>query len=209
MALGTLVLGGCQTMDNLVSDIKSLDIPLAANSEPTPEDFIKETECAQINIVDDLRFLSEFSDPDTQDEANLISRANIKKVETDCTFKDKSMTVDLTVHFEGYLGDHAKQHRMRSPYFSYPFFVAILSPSDEILAKEIFSAAFNYSNNNAQTVHIEKIRQIIPLRNASDRNRYKIMLGFQLEKEQLAYNRRILEKTNPAPTGSNNVIEIR
>ena len=110
-----------------------------------------------------------------------------------CTYNDRSVTVDLKLAFDGNLGPKGRKTSKDKPFFSYPFFVAVTSPSGKILAKEIFAASMTYDAGQNEQIYFETLRQIIPTDNRSQGAGYKVMIGFQLAEKQLDYNRKIIE----------------
>lgn len=146
--------------------------------------------CPQVELVSDLSSLSDFSTPNQPSENNLISRVNLNSAESTCKLASKSAIVDLTLIFNGVLGKKGKLKPSDKPFFSYPFFVAVTAPNGKIMAKEIFAASLTYGANENKHTYFEKLRQIIPIKNKSHANRYKVLIGFQVTPDQLEYNRK-------------------
>lgn len=197
--LSLVCLNGCETVDGLVDGIGDIKIPYVTSSPPpSTEDLITDN-CPPVEIVEDLSSFNDFSDFNKPTEENLVSRLYMTDAQRECSFSETSMTVDLQVDFEGRLGFKAFEKDSRESFISYPFFVAVLSPKEEILAKEVFSASVNFERNQSVQQHLETMRQIIPLDDPEDGQDYKILVGFQLGRDQLAYNRFIIEQTTVAP----------
>ena len=184
-----VLLSGCQAMEGLVEDLESLELPSLYSEDDPTDRLIYEGRCPRVEVVNDLRSVSEFSDISDKGDYNLISRAVLAKINSACSYEAKSVTVDLKMAFEGTLGPRGRMSATDTPYFSYPFFVAVTSPGGDIMAKEIFSANMTYPvGQNRQTYH-ENMRQIIPVENQTRGERYKILVGFQLSADQLEFNR--------------------
>lgn len=183
---------GCQTTTDSVhsgvSDMTAGNVNLPPVLNQASESLLA-SPCPQVEIVDDLSSISDFTDPKNQKKSNLISRVNIKSAESACKLASKSAIVDLKLVFEGNLGAKGKQKPSDKPFFSYPFFVAVTAPSGKIMAKEIFAASMTYASNEDKHAYFEKLRQIIPIKSKDLANRYRILIGFQVTPEQLAYNR--------------------
>ncbi len=185
------LLGGCQTTDAMHEDVSNLtsgNMPLSGMTSGTAEGLL-ESPCPQVEIVDDLSSISDFSDPQKQAKNQLISRVDLKSAESSCKLASKSVTVDLKLIFEGKLGPKGRQNASDKPFFSYPFFIAVTSPGGNIMAKEIFAASMTYGAKEDTHAYFEKLRQIIPIKNKDLANRYRILIGFQVTPDQLAYNR--------------------
>jgi len=167
--------------------------------------------CPAVDIVGELSSLSEFTNPQNPIEKNMISRVQISESSSLCEYTTKSVTVDLKLTFDGILGQQGRINSNDKPFFTYPFFIAVVSPSGKILAKEIFAASMTYDQGKDHQLYYESLRQIIPVKGKRNGARHKIMVGFQLSPEQLAYNRALLNqvqtiqmpdsesKTAPAP----------
>ncbi|MCB1650555.1 MAG: hypothetical protein KDI46_00720 [Alphaproteobacteria bacterium] len=184
----SLVLMSCQTMQGIRDDLYSLDVPTSLDS--SPDNLTYQGRCPSVELVEELRAYNEFTDDTDPGDYNLVSRANIAKINTSCGYDTRSVTVDLKIAFEGTLGPRGRNSASDKPYFSYPFFVAIASPGGNILAKEIFAAPMTYKPGQNRQTYYENMRQIIPVDTHEHGAGYKILLGFQLSPEQLAYNRK-------------------
>ena len=193
LTLCVSLIAACQTVDGFIEDIDSLQLPALSQTENQTRELIYEGKCPRVEAVEDLSAISEFSNLADPSQYNLISSAHIAKVETACSYNERAVTVDLKMVFEGNLGPHGRTSPSNKPYFSYPFFVAVTSPGGEILAKEVFAASMTYeAGSNRQTYH-ESMRQIIPVESQDRGARYKILVGFQLNPDQLAFNRKNLK----------------
>ena len=63
----------------------------------------------------------------------------------------------------------------------------------DILAKEIFPKRVVHADVHPTKGYTEDVRQIIPLKDGYDGSRYRVLVGFQLDGEQLAFNRELLK----------------
>ncbi len=147
-------------------------------------------QCPEVQIVDDLSSLSDFEDPNKPSKKRLISRVDLKSAESTCKIASKSVTVDLKLIFNGALGEKGRTKDSDKPFFSYPFFVAVTAPNGKIMAKEIFAASLTYAPEEQTHTYFEKLRQIIPIQNKSKAHMHKVLIGFQVTPDQLAYNRK-------------------
>ncbi len=145
--------------------------------------------CPRIEIIDDLSSLSDFSTPKNTDQSQLISRVDLSSAKSTCKLASKSAIIDLKLMFKGTLGDKGRIKSSDKPFFSYPFFIAVTSPSGEIMGKEIFAASLTYGANENEHTYFENLRQIIPIKSKNTAKYYKILVGFQVTPDQLAYNR--------------------
>lgn len=199
ISLCLLTLSACETYEGLKDDISSIDLSsftpaVRANPEDKHSNFLIDGDCPRIEVVDELSMLSEYVNPQSPAQNEKISNVAISSAESTCTYGNRSVTVDLKLNFNGELGPQGKITPGDKPFFSYPYFVAVTDTSDKILAKEIFAAPMTYETGQNTKTYIETLRQIIPAENRAQGSRYKIMIGFQLTKAQLAENRQILEQ---------------
>ncbi len=194
LALCISLVSGCQAMDGLKQDISALDLPsLSLDNTPTAE-LTYEGTCPRVEAVEDLSSLSDFTDHERMSDANLISRAKIAKIDTSCSYDERAVTIDLKMVFTGLLGPNGRIRAGDKPYFSYPFFVAVASPGGEILAKEVFAASMTFPPGEDLQTYYENMRQIIPIESQDRGARYKILVGFQLNPDQLAFNRKYMKQ---------------
>lgn len=184
-----LAITGCQTLTNTYQAI----LPGANANTTQSSSLINYQKCPTVEVVRDLSRLSKFAKNTSTKTSNLESSVAITSSENTCTHKNKTTTVDLTLQFDGKLGDKGHFAKSDSPIHTYPFFVAITNKSGDIIGKEIFAASINYKGDSNSGSYTETIRQIIPIGKASNAKNFKISVGFQLSEEELAYNRAALE----------------
>jgi hypothetical protein len=113
-------------------------------------------------------------------------------IQSKCVYGSQSVTVDIKLSFEGTAGANGPAGTA-----SYPFFVAVTGPGGNILAKEVFAASMDYSRGPNQT-YFESMRQIIPVPSKTAGEQFKVLAGFQLSDDQLAYNRALIAATERA-----------
>jgi len=156
--------------------------------------------CPQVEIVEELSSLSEFTDMVAPEPKNLLSRVDMGLLESKCEHGDGEVIVDLKLVFESILGPKATRTVRDRPFFSYPFFIAVTGPKGDIMAKEVFSASMTYNLREDSHTYYESLRQIIPVPSKHQASLHKVLIGFQLNQAQLNYNRAFLNA--PAYEGS-------
>lgn len=181
------VLFGCQTWSDIKADFNDINWSFA-NSEPSIYQDPQDMACPSVTIVDELSSLTEFEGFNGAQTEDLTSQVFMTKVSSGCNHNERNVTVDLKLEFKGMLGPGAKVQDNDKPFFSYPFFIAVLNEKDEILAKEVFSASLTYARNEDTHTYYESMRQIIPIESGRPGG-HKVLVGFQLTQDQLAYNR--------------------
>jgi len=198
LAIGACILplNACETMEGLqqdITNIKFADFTTAASVSEDPQSaYLIDGNCPQVQIVEDLSRLHEFNVGQSMTSSNLVSSVTVNETQSTCEYNDRSVTMDLKLAFNGQLGPKGRSASKTNASFSYPFFVAITNANGKILAKEIFAASIAYSAGEQEKTYFETLRQIIPADNRAQGARYKVMIGFQLAEQQLAYNRKLL-----------------
>lgn len=182
----------CSAIDNTLERMSTVSIPNIINDKTAASNLITKGNCPEVEIVEELAGYSEFKTPQNTDESQLVSRAHLTNIGSTCTINERSMSVDLKLEFQGMAGPMAYVKSSDETNHAYPFFVAITAPNGDILAKEVFSASLAFPAGSGVKNFHETLRQIIPLNNPKQSTKYKILAGFQLNQEQLEYNRNIL-----------------
>lgn len=181
------LLTGCQTLYDTVGSINMDGFP---DFGATSSAGLAEGDCPRAEIVSDLGTIMEFINPAKPGLDSMMSRFDMSAIQSACAYKGSTMSVDLTLDFNGKLGPKAPGGQ---PFFSYPFFVAVVSPAGTVVAKEIFSASITYENGESTKTYRENLRHLIPVRNKKHGAGHRIMVGFQLSDEQLAFNRHLIK----------------
>ncbi len=199
-----LSLGACQTMDGLVEDMSSLGNQssnfLSSNNKTL------ETNCPKIEIVKHLGTLDEFTNNAQSSDDTLISNVALTVAENSCIHNQKSITANVKLAFTSKLGPKGKVRSSDKPFLAYPFFVAITAPNGKIMAKEVFAASMSYVSGENTHTYYETLRPIIPIAKKSRAGKYKILVGFQLDDNQLAYNKaKSKGKTKPSNKGTGQI----
>jgi hypothetical protein len=190
LASCVLILSACTTVDNFVEDIRYADwLPASGKNASKSENLLSDG-CPQAQIVPELGVYGNFIDDRKPTGSTLVSRAEISTIESKCQYASQSVTVDIKLAFNGRLGPAARMLGSDATV-SYPYFVAVTSPTGAILAKEVFAASMNFSGQTDQT-YTETMRQIIPIPNRDAGEHFKVLAGFQLSDDQLRYNRAVI-----------------
>lgn len=163
------------------------DAPIIATSGPT----IFSTSgpnCPNVRIVNDLNKVHQFVDNATASRANETSSVQMQGVDTKCQIVKGNIAIDMNIAFTGEVGPKGRARRDDKPSFAYPYFIAITNNQGSIIGKEVFALSMNYNSGDNSQTRTEQVRQMIPMRDKDYRN-YKVMIGFQLSDQELAYNR--------------------
>ena len=183
----TLSLSACQTMDRVGATIASFDLPMLGENDRVT--VIPQGECPAVSRVAELSSLYQFTNPSRPDNKTKISEAHITRVASTCARTGNNLKLDIAINFDGGLGDKGRIHPGDKPSFAYPYFIAITNSKNQILSKEIFAVSFSYDSNAKLQMQSEQLSQVVPL-GGDDPTTYRILIGFQLSPEELAYNRK-------------------
>lgn len=190
----TLMLTGCETMNDIGTRFAQFRFPaLWPVGDRTT---VIAEGCPQAEVVQELRNLNEFAPMAPQKPDQMVSSVRIANLKTVCRNVDStSVTLDLAVTLTGTLGPKARISPTDKPSFAYPYFVALTTGDGKIVAKEIHAISMSYGKGQNTLTQEETLRHTLPVRlSGSGRGPYRLLVGFQLAEEQLAYNRE-----NPEP----------
>ena len=194
-------LTGCETVNGAMTDVKGAFSRLGSGDKaaedaamPAAEPLVAAygVDCPRVGVVEDLNSLTQL-DGDSGKVGTEVSSARMASVQSQCAINDKNVIVDMDIMFEGRMGPKGRVKPDDQPSFSYPYFIAITTPSGSITAKEVFTATVAYEPGQDTMNHAEQLRQVIPMTGEYNPSDYEILVGFQLSPVELAYNR-----ANPA-----------
>ncbi len=133
-----------------------------------------------IGKTDKITYLASGSTTD------IVATGAIKGFTGDCSFKDKhkdEVEISLTLPFtaqRGKAGSDLKEKEL-------PYFIGVLSPTEEILQRQAFTTKISFDDTGAGSSTEEHVIKI-PLKSRADADKYKVIIGFALTRDQLKYN---------------------
>jgi hypothetical protein len=212
--LALLLLSGCDSMGQSyyqsMRSMKDMSLPwnhpqtvVAANTQPGAPvpDSAKGPNaafsCPPVSIDQDTSHIYLFTDPAHPKPTNEESHAHMATVRGMCTDHGKSILIDISLDIEGGLGPKARAGSSDKPSFSYPYFLAVTDPQGNVIAEQVYATTLSYGPDEQRLNKTETLRQIVPLNGHTGAD-YHIVLGFQLNTDQIAYNQAHL--SGPAPT---------
>ncbi|MBU0859921.1 MAG: hypothetical protein KJ667_08280, partial [Alphaproteobacteria bacterium] len=208
-----LALTGCETMSATMASardkITSFEMPSLSSKRNAAEDLpadqllvaSQSVDCPRVGVVDDLNSLTQMTEGGAE-----ISSAQLIDIQSQCTVNENNVIVDMDIVFDAAIGAQGRVKDTDTASFSYPYFIAITTPSGDITAKEVFSATIAFESGTDRLNHAEQLRQVIPLTGAYNARDYEILIGFQLSESELAFNRnRAAQGMAPTPTRIHNV----
>lgn len=165
----------------------------SAAPAPTPvtaptKDFMI-TGCPSFDILPDMRAISFFKGGNT---SKLVADATIQEIRGSCSMGNNTLEVSLKMLLDARIGDYGRYQTNPTDeeLQSYPYFVALINKATgDVEYKKIFAAIVRFPSNTAHQNEYEDITAYIPVPTGQDINNYALNIGFQLNSEQLNYNR--------------------
>lgn len=122
------------------------------------------------------------------DPAHALYRVAISNVTTDCSIDPKARTADssLTIHFVATRAPNGDAVSYRVPYF-----VAVRQ-GPNVITKKVFWVRFGFDAGQASASFSQPISStVVHIANKKQPYDYQILVGLQLTRAQLEYNRKI------------------
>lgn len=141
--------------------------------------------CPRAAVVDDAKAVFSFRDGPGRDLTDILYEGLIVGVGGDCSYhEDGYVEADLSVRFNLSVGPALEDGIGRWEYF-----VAILDPDGQRIAKEVFDIELAFEQASFQTGLIDMTTQRIVYSPWPDARGYRILVGFQLTRDELDYLR--------------------
>lgn len=139
--------------------------------------------CPLTAIVPQLAQASQFEGAATG-YSDVTYTASLSALTSRCALHKEGVTVDATLKLTLQQGPKGK-----GGTFDFPYFVAILDRSGSVLAKSIFSSPLSPNGRQPRIGSKEAIHEFIPLTDPMASGSYSVVIGFQLDERQIAFNR--------------------
>ncbi len=120
--------------------------------------------------------------------ANIVYRIDARKVTTACSVDKDDHTSDssLEISFRAY-----RQKGGGAAQYTVPFFVAVNDSDGNLVQKKTYSANLIFQSGQTQVDFMQPIDSIpIKLMHSKQAFDYHLLVGLQLTKQQLDYNRK-------------------
>ncbi len=142
--------------------------------------------CPAVSVLPNADTITVFQDGPGRDLVDVEYEGIIAPVSGECFYEndDTELVVELILRIGAIKGPAAKGQT-----HTFPFFVAIADSSRRILTKKILQSPVEVAEGRRRGAVQEEIVQRIPLPTNRDGRDYTIVLGLQLTKEELEYNR--------------------
>jgi hypothetical protein len=143
--------------------------------------------CPKAYIVGDASQLVRFKQGPGRDPTDVLFRADVLRADNKCSFSRTGVVIDTRVTL-GVQEGPAAATQNRQAAFNY--FVALIGPGNQILAREDFRADFQFQGNRTRLGGVEELTQRAGF-TADQAGSYQIAIGLALSREEVEYNRRL------------------
>jgi len=148
--------------------------------------------CPGIEVLPDTKSITYFEGDHIG--SAITARAQLVDIKGGCDYSKDSVIVDLDMIMKGHITDKGRYDGRKDleAFMTFPYFVAVMDPDGKLIDKKIMATAMRFQPSIDDLDHAEKITQTIPLKDVSLGSKYTITLGFQLNRQQLDYNRGVV-----------------
>lgn len=145
--------------------------------------------CPQAQTVPDLQSLVQLPPGSTgQSNSAIISAGRVNTVTTTCDREgDSGVISTVVIEFTGLRTSPAV------PHLDLPYFIAVADSDGNILGKQQFTVGMDFKPDTPVAKSTDSVNVHLPLKSAQLGNVYTLVIGFQLNPAQLAYNRAHLQ----------------
>ena len=137
--------------------------------------------CPAATTVPDLQTIARVA-PSGKDD-DIQSAGRIAAVRSSCKQEDAGVATDLSIDFSALRTGPSVKH------IDLPYFVAIADATGNILGKQIFAIGLDFPGDTPTIKTTEKVTAHLPLKNPQLGDVYTIIVGFQLTKSEVDFNR--------------------
>lgn len=141
--------------------------------------------CPRAGVIPEAATLTKFRPGPGRDLTDVLFAARLTNVQTTCKYDSKGVKVDMRLAL---VVERGPADRSRKAEFEY--FVAIADPSDAILAKERFAMKAEFPGGQRRVGLSDEVELRIPLQAGRSAADDEIVVGFQLTKDEIEFNRR-------------------
>lgn len=147
-----------------------------------------ESNCPKVEILPTARSVTFFEGDDSR---QLIARGVIDDIRGGCVATQGGINVNLDILMTGKIGEQGRFQGDKNleAFITFPYFIAVSDNNGKPVDKKILATAMRFQPIIDDLKHAEKITQFIPITNMGAVDNYTILVGYQLNRKQLEYNR--------------------
>lgn len=194
-------LSGCTAENNPFKDMKMPDW-LQASNKTAPRNMLVSANagCPRVAALPELSRVTQFADEANPNPSTILSETTLTKVDSSCIPTENAINLDIVLNFTSALGHAGLAAAAPQATYSHAYFVAVVKPDGSILAKDVFGLSPVFSSGQKEVLSTERLQQTIPLSSDTPATQYQVMVGFQLNENELSYNRSLKLAQTPIAT---------
>jgi hypothetical protein len=150
------------------------------SSGPDPE---AAQRCPRVAVVADAALAEQFRPGPGRDLTDLASRAQIIEISGGCAYDEGGVTVTVNMPIVVERGP-----ALSGGEVEYAYFVAVTDLDWNVIAKRTFPVRFRFDSGSGFAAAVEELEQAIPLQSQRQAAEYQVLIGFDLDREQLRRN---------------------
>jgi hypothetical protein len=146
---------------------------------PAPEVKTENLICPQVAILKEADEAFDFG-RENHDDANLVAKARLKGISGDCAYrKDEKKPTGIDISFT-LNAVAARGPRLGGNQTSFPYFIAVVDPSDAVLSRQIVTAEFKFSGERVFAEMYDPLHVFIPIptKDLTFGPDYRVLIGF-------------------------------
>ena len=155
-------------------------LAVGCSAGPDPE---SAAGCPRVAVVADAAYAEQFRPGPGRDLTDLASRAQIMPISGRCAYDDSGVTVSVNLPIVVERGP-----ALTGAEVDYSYFVAVTDPDWTIIAKRSFPIRFRFESGSGFAASLEELEQAIPLDSQRQAADYQILIGLELDRQQLLRN---------------------
>ena len=141
--------------------------------------------CPTVAFVDGLERMTLFRDRSSKEASNVLFISQFSGLNTKCSFSDDGVDIETSFLIKSSMNDIKKDTAVEINYFA-----AAIAPDGRVLTKENFGLEIPFSKQNTEVTQEQIINPFFPRKTSKNLAGYKLLIGFQLNKSQVAFNLR-------------------
>lgn len=145
--------------------------------------------CPLVRILPEADSMTKFED-DTMEVKT--AHAKLTDVHLTCNVGDGGTNVEITMAMDGMVTDAGRfeGNRDLEAFITFPYFIGVETPEGTTLDKKIEATAMKFQPQIDTLDHTAKATRFIPMSDPSKAGLYDVTVGFQLNRQELEYNRK-------------------
>ena len=140
--------------------------------------------CPKVGLISDLDRVAVIEGADNKSKPNILFSSKIYRLGTKCKVSTEGITISIVFDLSSKLSRYDTPTDVDIKYL-----VATIDPNGLILAKEVYQTTVNFMDGVQTARNTQEVEVFMPSPGNIDLRKHKILIGFELTKSQLQYNR--------------------